>query len=484
MNELQQSHRRNWFKFRIANSLGPGEHYVHVMPPGPPVLLVVNGPDYDELDRPGADVEAFHPEIEGVDWSAIWEAVRRQRPNTAPQRTPTNEEYQTLKDSIATFGPLQRVVVDEAGTVIAGRLRKKACLELGVQCPTEVISGLTPEQKEQLGLELEFCRKQLSIADKRRHAEFLLKSNPRNTDRVTGRACGLDHKTVGNIRHELQERGEIPQVAQRLGGDGKLYRFPKVVANSGREEDRARAGLRSLGDDAPKRPLDLRRLERLARTKKLAEQRMGPTAPMSSDDSIQILHCDFRDLQIEDESVLLMMTDPPYDSHSLPLWKDLAAFAKRVLRPDGFLVTYTGIMFLPDVMSALSSELSFVWQVVLIHEGGQDKVWSTNVVNKYRPVLIFSKGEARSPAQINDVLHGSGKEKDFHEWQQNIDEFIRFIDRFSKPGDLVVDPFGGGFTTAAACHRLGRRCLTCDIDAESVQRGLERLAQERRSSNK
>jgi DNA modification methylase len=138
-------------------------------------------------------------------------------------------------------------------------------------------------------------------------------------------------------------------------------------------------------------------------------------------------------------------------------------------------------MFLPEVLAALTSELVFVWQIAVIHHGGQDVVWQRNIVNKYKPVLIFTKSEARSPRQINDVLQGNGKEKDFHAWQQNIEETMHFIRAFSQPGALVVDPFGGGFTTAAACQRLGRRCLTCDVDAEAVQRGLQRLAEERDS---
>jgi len=63
-------------------------------------------------------------------------------------------------------------------------------------------------------------------------------------------------------------------------------------------------------------------------------------------------------------------------------------------------------------------------------------------------------------------------------------EAIQIITEYTQPGDFVVDTFGGGFTTAAACHRLGRRCLTCDIDAEAVQKGFERLAWEREQREK
>jgi predicted RNA methylase len=50
---------------------------------------------------------------------------------------------------------------------------------------------------------------------------------------------------------------------------------------------------------------------------------------------------------------------------------------------------------------------------------------------------------------------------------------------FSTPGDLVVDPCAGSFTTAVACHRLGRRFVGCDVDKAAVVVGQERLAEER-----
>ena len=113
-------------------------------------------------------------------------------------------------------------------------------------------------------------------------------------------------------------------------------------------------------------------------------------------------------------------------------------------------------------------------------------VYDRNIGSRYKPILVFSQGRVGDLPMLQDVIQGVGAEKDFHEWQQNIEEAIHFIEAYTKAGDLVVDPFGGGFTAAAACFRLGRRCISCDIDAEAVQMGLERLAQERerRENNK
>lgn len=52
----------------------------------------------------------------------------------------------------------------------------------------------------------------------------------------------------------------------------------------------------------------------------------------------------------------------------------------------------------------------------------------------------------------------------------------RIIATTSKPGDLVLDPFGGTFSTGHAALSLGRRFIGMEISAEDCQRGRERLA--------
>ena len=67
-----------------------------------------------------------------------------------------------------------------------------------------------------------------------------------------------------------------------------------------------------------------------------------------------------------------------------------------------------------------------------------------------------------------------------HDWQQPLEEAERLVRYFSQPGDLVIDPCGGGFTTAEACLRLSRKCVSCDLDGGSFENGLQRLEEARR----
>jgi hypothetical protein len=47
--------------------------------------------------------------------------------------------------------------------------------------------------------------------------------------------------------------------------------------------------------------------------------------------------------------------------------------------------------------------------------------------------------------------------------------------RYTKPGDLVLDPFVGGGTTAMEAKLLGRRCIARDINPVCVEMTLENL---------
>jgi DNA methylase len=51
----------------------------------------------------------------------------------------------------------------------------------------------------------------------------------------------------------------------------------------------------------------------------------------------------------------------------------------------------------------------------------------------------------------------------------------KIIRDYTRAGDLVVDGFGGGFTTAIACALEGRRCISCEIDPETFAKGARRV---------
>ena len=51
-----------------------------------------------------------------------------------------------------------------------------------------------------------------------------------------------------------------------------------------------------------------------------------------------------------------------------------------------------------------------------------------------------------------------------HPTMKPIKLVARFIINSSRPGDIVLDPFGGSGSTLIACEQLGRRCRMMEID--------------------
>ncbi|HEX5472824.1 MAG TPA: DNA methyltransferase, partial [Lacipirellulaceae bacterium] len=51
----------------------------------------------------------------------------------------------------------------------------------------------------------------------------------------------------------------------------------------------------------------------------------------------------------------------------------------------------------------------------------------------------------------------------------------RIILASSNPGDLVLDPFGGTFTTSAVAQRLKRRSVSVEREGQYIKTGLRRL---------
>ena len=137
-------------------------------------------------------------------------------------------------------------------------------------------------------------------------------------------------------------------------------------------------------------------------------------------------------------------------------------------------------ILLPQVCAVLGKYLTYQWTISSYWTGLANTQYLQRqvVLGKWRPILVFSKGTPHFTGGFCDTIH-VGKEKEYHDWQQPLPIFERLIEDFSQPGDLVVDPCGGAFTTAVACLRLKRRFIGCDIDKQCVGIGIARLHDER-----
>ena len=187
-------------------------------------------------------------------------------------------------------------------------------------------------------------------------------------------------------------------------------------------------------------------------------------------DRIQIFEGDFREAckNIKDESVDAVICDPPYLKKFLHLWEPLGEVSKRVLKPGGYLITYTGVMFLKETMDALSKNLTYFWEIAVLHTLAP-MAYSANAANWHKDVLLFYKPPYRKPCRpFQDVIKSPAPEKNLHPWQQPENDLRELVDILTNPGDLVLDPFCGSGTIAFLCQKMERRCIAIDIDPKCV----------------
>ena len=200
-------------------------------------------------------------------------------------------------------------------------------------------------------------------------------------------------------------------------------------------------------------------------------------------DSIRLYHCLFQQLEriarIKPGTIQAVITDIPYGKNFLAEIPALAAMASRVLVDGGVFATYSGQYYLPEVLLEFGRHLKWRWAAATVWKGQANMVWPLSLKNKWKPILIYTKGKVRKLPSWDDVFRADGFEKKWHKWEQPLVHAERLVRTFTRSGDLVLDPCGGGFTVAAACYRTGRRFIGCDIDGECVRKGHERLAEER-----
>jgi DNA modification methylase len=397
----------------------------------------------------------------------------------------TAEERASLKESIKRDGVLVPVEEDEHGNVLDGYHRVELWTELraeGVRLPDYPIiirPRLSEAEKRAHARALNLSRRHLNQEQRRKLIEDQLREAPERSDRQIAEALHVDNKTVAKRRKHLESTEEIPQLEATQGKDGKNRpaRKPAIIAKDSREAKRSREAIALAGAEAlPSKILDARRTERICREARVSRPVSMPAVQQIGEASLRVGDLIEALADIPDHSVPLILCDPPYVPSMMDVRPKLAQLAARILREDGVLLAYAGQWHLPRCIQDLSAELDYCWMMVVLHSGPCGWSNSRHFQVGWKPVLVFTRrGFNRRPRWAEDVVRGAGAEKGLHLWQQGEGEFAELIRRFTDPGELVVDPFLGSGTTAAAAVKLGRRFIGCDVNPGAVAIAQERL---------
>ena len=86
-----------------------------------------------------------------------------------------------------------------------------------------------------------------------------------------------------------------------------------------------------------------------------------------------------------------------------------------------------------------------------------------------------AKGKLPTDVWWHTIVSPTGKEKTGYPTQKPVGILRRIIQASSKPGDLVLDFFGGSGTTGAVAAELGRRFILVDQNPEALEVMRERF---------
>ena len=206
----------------------------------------------------------------------------------------------------------------------------------------------------------------------------------------------------------------------------------------------------------------------------------GANAPANTA-RYRLVCADLSDAHVESESVDWIITDPPYSTGAVELYRKLGAFAARALRPGGGLIVMTGKICLPDFSYAIGDasggSLRYWWTCAYLTPGAATTVYRRSVNCGWKPLLWFVRRSYTGPI-VFDVFKSERAEKEDHEWQQSVSGMRQIVSRFVQPGQVVCDPFvGSGTTGIAALEVSGVRFIGIDTDRQAIGIAKARLAE-------
>ena len=392
------------------------------------------------------------------------------------------EEYAELKADIEQRGVMGPIEFDELGNVLDGYHRLQICKELGIKDYPKVIrAGMSESEKLTHARKLNIARRHLTSEQKRGLIQAQLKETPEKSNVQIAKSLGVTDKTVAAQREKLEATSEIPKLDKTVGADGKerprqVTRKPVSVFNPTKKEEKALSNpevIEKMQEDGTSALVAKQKV--LSEAK--AERKSYELADEMPDDVCRLFVADIRDVlkELEDESVDFIVTDPPYPREYLPLYSDLSRLAARVLKPGGSLIAMIGQSYMPEVVTRLSENMSYYWILPYLTPGGGSPLLYQKRVNTFwKPVLWYVKGEYKGD-YIGDILKSPESDKRFHEWGQSIGGMADIIERFTNPGDLILDPFLGGGTTGAAAVSMGRKFIGTDIKPLNIDISLKRI---------
>lgn len=205
----------------------------------------------------------------------------------------------------------------------------------------------------------------------------------------------------------------------------------------------------------------------------------------NEDNLIRVYHGDSKELfsKLPDQSIPLIFADPPYGidlKYDSPFDDTPEYYAKMTemlltegIRTSRTLIVTPGGYTNVEYWKQICRERNIEWFRFCWHKGAMPHRSKAGFAH-WEEVLIFGKMYGDVPDFIYANPEGDTSEHICPKPEKLLSFFIK---AYTKPGELVFDPFGGSGTTIAVAKKLGRRGLTCELSETYCQAIAKRVSQ-------
>lgn len=379
----------------------------------------------------------------------------------------TQEEYKQLEDNILKEGIREKIITWNE-TIIDGHNRYEIAQKWGLDYQTEPMHF-----KDEIDVKIWMLLNQLGRRNLIDFVKGELYSTIEEFEKEKGKIIleqkavfkGNQHSAPLSIIDNEPKHNTREIVSQKLGwSTGKKGMFDVVKKKAPEEvKEKLRSGEVSINQAYQEIKKAEKKEEKEQQRKVLAEK--GAKKEVEIDFRLGDFEEVFTDLQ--DGSVDCIITDPPYPYEFIEVWSKLSRFAKRVLKPNGYCIAYSGQMHLPEVIKRMNEYLDYYWTFAVYHEGQTQIVNGVNLMCRWKPVLIFQNGKKKLGNTFQDYFISEQREKKGHDWQQSKSGVGYLIEMFTKPNDLILEPFAGSGTTIIAAKEKNRRVIGAEIDQQT-----------------
>ncbi|WP_143904094.1 site-specific DNA-methyltransferase [Tepidimonas thermarum] len=360
--------------------------------------------------------------------------IERLLPYIRNPRTHSDEQIAQIAASIAEFGFVNPILVGGDGIIVAGHGRLAAARKLNLaEVPVVVLDHLTPTQ-----------RRALVIADNR-----------------IAENAGWDEEL---LRVELESLREEGFDLDLLGFDDAA--LADLLADDGATEGNTDDDAAPEVQETPvSRPGDV--------------WIMGPHRLVCGDATTAEAYAR---LFPDGERADMVFTDPPYNvayaDDTRPILNDklgdrFGDFLRDALQL--FLPHCDGAVYIAmssselDTLQAAFRAAGGHWSTFIIWAKNAFTLGRSDYQRQYEPILYgWREGATRywcGDRDQGDVWHiDKPRVNDLHPTMKPVELVERAIRNSSRPGDVVLDPFGGSGTTLIAAEKAGRVARLIELD--------------------